>query len=639
MWIVATKAPGCAVPWAIARATHVHIRKDTHRRKDGSTRTRVSVAQNVRVEDGEGGSVAKPIEILPLGRLEDLDDGSIDQVIAALERFRAKRRAELAEAGQSESRAAEAGSVAAQVRQAAPTIRLLASKQLGLRMIVEDAWRDLGLHTVLADIEKRRCRTLSLERVVFAMVLNRLVDPTSKRGCVDWVEDHAYLPEGANWKVDDFYAAMDILQRHREEILAHVGRAMLARAKPEDREVLLIDTTTTFSECDVDDDVVAELHRAWQAFDRKQGPKPEDPRPQVVNNPSFRMRGHSKDHRADAPQIVIGVAATGGGDPVWQETYAGNTSDKAVTYDLVSRVHKEFPTKKLLVAMDAGMASASALAKLAALGPEVGWIAGCPVRNNPAVDAILMQQASWPTMSKGHGDTWEVCSHPMPMSAWATPDQAERHVLVRSAERRRRDERKLANELEEVTSILRRDASAIVNGRPSKALTKPGYKRLVREAGGVLSLDETAVALERARCGVKVLRTTAVTGDAGEVLRQYDLLLKLEDRFKDFKHPIAIRPMHHRATPRIQAHALICMLAVMCLRNIEQRTGQTWERVAKTMSTIDAVRMARGPDTWWQRSAMSPAAEAILVAMDLRAGPERWASTEAALTFRAMAPE
>lgn len=612
----------------------MHIRKDSHTRKDGTSRTRVSVAQNVRVEDGKGGSVAKPIEIMPLGRLELLDDASIGQVITVLERFRQERRAALAGEGRVERPAEEAAALRERVRPQAPIIRLLLSKQLGVRMVIEQVWRELGLEQVLTEIERERCRTLDLERIAFAMVLNRLVDPTSKRECVEWVKVHAWMPEGKDWNVDHFYAALDVIERHRAEILKHVARAVLAQATPEDRRLLLLDTTTTFTEAILDDDTIAEIAREWQDFERGEGPKPEDPLPQVVNSPSLRMRGHSKDHRQDAPQVVIGVTATGAGDPVWQEVYAGNTSDKAITVDMVEQSLVNFPDQELVVAMDAGMAGRPNLRKLADLSPKVGWIAGMPVRGVAIVDAALALSGSWPTYSKGQGDTWEILAHPIPPSEQAHPDRPERLVLIRSAGRRRRDLRKLEKEIARVTEIVKADDRAQIDGRPSEAISKPALRRLITEKDGRLQVDEFAVRLERARCGVKALRTTEVKADVGTTMQGYDQLLNLEDRFKDFKHPIALRPMYHRASERIRAHALVCMLAVICLRHVERKTGQTWEAVRPVLETIDAVKMQLGSDTWWQRTQLSPSATEILTKLGLRAGPERWASEAVSLTSR-----
>src|SRR5438552_1347291 len=45
---------------------------------------------------------------------------------------------------------------------------------------------------------------------------------------------------------------------------------------------------------------------------------------------AFRRFGHSKDHRSDLPQIVIGLAVTKEGIPVRCWCWPGNASDQAV---------------------------------------------------------------------------------------------------------------------------------------------------------------------------------------------------------------------------------------------------------------------------------------------------------------------
>lgn len=44
----------------------------------------------------------------------------------------------------------------------------------------------------------------------------------------------------------------------------------------------------------------------------------------------FRRFGHSKDHRPDLPQIVIGLAVTKEGTPVRCSCWPGNANDQAV---------------------------------------------------------------------------------------------------------------------------------------------------------------------------------------------------------------------------------------------------------------------------------------------------------------------
>ena len=620
----------------------MYVRKDRgRRRKNGKSKTRVSIAHNVRVEDGKGGSVSKPIVLAHLGDEADLDEAKVDGMIAALERYKAKRRAELAAQGQSESAVQEATALKTVVRDATPALRVLASKQVGARMAVEAIWEELGLAEILRGLERDVCRTLPLERLVFAMVLHRLVDPGSKLACNDWVKDVAWFPEAEDWSEDDFYRTLDAIDRSHVRLDGALAKRALASATPAERSRLLLDTTATFTEADLDDEEISMLAREWHAHDLEDGPLPEDPRPQVVNRPALRMRGKSKDGRPDAPQVVVGVGMLGSGEIGWQRVFAGNTSDKQVTLAAAESVlpawRKANPGGRLVVVMDAGMAGKPNLRKLAALGDDVGWLAGCPVRNNKVVDGLLLTPGSWPTVSKGRGDAWEIQSVALPEADRAVADRPEWVVVVRNPVRARRDRRKLDREITEVQELLAKDAAPSKDGRANRLLTTPRFTRLVRQEGEVLVLDARVVELEQARCGVRVHRTTERPDDQGTIPAEYDELLHVEDAFRAYKNPLALRPMFHRAARRIRAHVFVCRLAITVMREIERRTSSTWLQVLRTLTPLTAVRMQQGTATWWQRGWLPPDAQAVFDALGRQLGPERWASSAIQLTKRAKA--
>jgi len=71
-------------------------------------------------------------------------------------------------------------------------------------------------------------------------------------------------------------------------------------------DLLFFDTTSTYFETDEAD-------------------PPSDGAPR-----GFRAYGHSKDHRPDLPQVVIGLAVTRTGIPVRVWTWPGNASDQAL---------------------------------------------------------------------------------------------------------------------------------------------------------------------------------------------------------------------------------------------------------------------------------------------------------------------
>ncbi len=77
-------------------------------------------------------------------------------------------------------------------------------------------------------------------------------------------------------------------------------------------DLLFFDTTSTYFEIDVDD------------------PIDDDEASDGRRDRSLRRLGHSKDHRPDLPQVVIGLAVTREGIPVRVWVWPGNTNDQSV---------------------------------------------------------------------------------------------------------------------------------------------------------------------------------------------------------------------------------------------------------------------------------------------------------------------
>lgn len=130
-----------------------------------------------------------------------------------------------------------------------------------------------------------------------------------------------------------------------------------------DVDLLLYDTTSTCFEMDEDDEEIAERDERWQAHQAGAGPEPRRPEPQVVNRPPLRMQGHSKDHRPDVPQVVIGMAETREGIPVRCWVFPGNTND-AETVKTVKESLSGWRLNRVVCAVDRGMVSDENLTEL-----------------------------------------------------------------------------------------------------------------------------------------------------------------------------------------------------------------------------------------------------------------------------------
>ncbi|MFB6398706.1 transposase, partial [Polymorphospora sp. 2-325] len=135
-------------------------------------------------------------------------------------------------------------------------------------------------------------------RVLFALVANRAVAPMSKLSAAEWAGQDTVIPGLTGMDDDHAYRAMDLLidadtcGRVQEAVFFAVANLFNLEV-----DLLFFDTTSTYFERDTEDD----------------------------GDDAFRRFGHSKDHRSDLPQIVIGLAVTKEGIPVRCWCWPGNS--------------------------------------------------------------------------------------------------------------------------------------------------------------------------------------------------------------------------------------------------------------------------------------------------------------------------
>lgn len=192
---------------------------------------------------------------------------------AALDRYLQNRF------GRTPPRREQAEVAAQEVKVKAPALRILASRSYGMRVIVEQVRKDLGFAKAISSVERRRAISFCLERVVFAMVLNRLVDPCSKRACNEWIENEARFPEADGLDVQHFYRALDIFYEYEEEVFDAIGRSARENVPDDELKTLLFDTTTSYVESDYDDQERKQIAEGWRYFWENGGQKPEVPPP------------------------------------------------------------------------------------------------------------------------------------------------------------------------------------------------------------------------------------------------------------------------------------------------------------------------------------------------------------------------
>ena len=167
------------------------VRTATRRNKDGKA---VRYLQLVHNEWDPAAKAAKMKVLHNFGREDQVDKAAIERLAGSLCRLLDPgRAAALREPGLSYS-----GSVA-----------------YGGPWLLDQLWQRLGIGAILAGMLGRTRRDASAERVLFALVANRALDPSSKLAAAHWVGRKAHIHGLPQTSDDVCCRAMDWLHQVR----------------------------------------------------------------------------------------------------------------------------------------------------------------------------------------------------------------------------------------------------------------------------------------------------------------------------------------------------------------------------------------------------------------------------------------
>ena len=552
----------------------MYLRSTQRKNRDGTVVRYVQLAHNRRVE-----GVTQAEVLLNLGREDRLDSDGLRRLVRSINRY----------LGENDG----SGDVGV-----GDGLSIVASRPMGVTWLLDDLWRQLGVDTALGKVLGGRRFTTDVERVLFALVANRAIDPASKLAAAEWASNDVAITGLEAMDEDQAYRAMDLLVA--ADAQAQVQEAVffaVADLLNLEVDLLFFDTTSTYFETEDTDE--------------------------------FRRHGKSKDSRPDLPQIVIGLAVTREGIPVRCWVWPGNTNDNSILPEVKDGL-RGWRLGRVVTVVDRGFSSDANLDYLRRAGGH--WIAGEKMRDgSPDAQAALSRQGRYQSvrdnlrvkevrLDDDTGKRWIVCHNPF---------EAERDAAQRTAALER-----IETELERIRAGRARDANkprSKTGRRPSDESHRlaecalrdhPSLGRWLRQTPtGRLVIDRAKVAAEERLDGKYLLSTSDPDLSAEDVALGYKNLLEAERGFRDLKSTLELRPVFHRIEPRIRAHVLLCWLALLLIRVAERRTGLTWRRIAIELGRVHAVTLTSSAGTVIQTTPLTEVQQSIVDACGVPAPP------------------
>ena len=441
----------------------------------------------------------------------------------------------------------------------------------------------LGIEVVLRNRSRGRAFSFDLSAVMRLLVVERILEPGSKRAAWERRGRHFFR---CDLSLDDVYRGMDELAAARDSVVAAMNRA-IASPGGRDASSACYDVTNYYFECDPD------------------GPD------------GLRERGVSKERRP-LPIVQMGMPRDADGVPISYRLFRGNTTDGQTMVPVLADMKAEQGIGRVVAVADKGLNNSDNIAALVGRGD--GFVLSQSLRGTRS-DAGMK---AWATS----GDGWTTAGEDFrtrSMQGWKTP----RLRAEDTADGRARDERVPVKWIALWSGKYDRRAKAeragvIERARPGRHArhTHHGAASYVRNVafdddGSVatnreLSIDEGAIAEAERYDGYYLICTSEVGWDDGRVLDTYRELWRIEESFRVTKSELEARPVFVWTTPRIEAHFLTCYVGLVILRLPRRATGIHASRIREEIAAMSCSALCAN---WWLFDHRTDESDAMLEAV------------------------
>src|SRR4030042_3996678 len=273
----------------------------------------------------------------------------------------------------------------------------------------------------------------------------------------------------------------------------------------------------------------------------------------------IRQYGSSKDKRSDLPQVVIGLAVTKEVLPVRCWVLPGNTQDMTT----VERIKTDLLGWKLgrcIWVMDRGMSSEDNRILLQRAGGH--YILGEKLRDNQEAHNLALSFKGRYHKVRDNLEVKEIVV--------GDGERRRRFVLVFNPEQAEKDKATREKTLQRIEETI--EALGDKKGKAHKKavcalLSHRAMGRYIRPTKtGRLKINQAKVREEETLDGKYLLSTSDDTLSAEDVALGYKQLMEVERGFGTLKTTLELRPIFQRKDERIQAHVLLCSLALLLVR-------------------------------------------------------------------------
>jgi transposase len=419
--------------------------------------------------------------------------------------------------------------------------------------LLDGLYDQLGIYDVL-NLKKSRSKiTYDLNGITRLLLFGRVLNPGSK--CATWKSNGDYLFRIASSdKLIEVYRALSVLDEKSEAIQLRTN-TRIKNSIGRDTDICFYDVTNYWFEIDDND---------GDEFDKNGN----------IIREGLRKSGPSKAKNRK-PIAQMGLFMDSDGIPISYRLFPGNHIDQTTLRPAMKKTIGRMDFGRVIIVADGGLNSGKNLAHIVKGGN--GYIVSKSAKGS------VKKVKQWILGPEGYvyNETGTFKSKSQVRERTVT-DEDGNDVAVREKiisfwsksqyDRALHENRKFIDYLNAVTEFP--DKLKDKQGKLKKYLK---VDEVNKETGEIvktvscLSLDMDKINTDLGLMGYHTLMTSEVDMPDRDVIDKYHGLSRIEDCFRTIKSDLSGRPVNVNTPEHVNAHFLICFLALMLIRIIQNK--------------------------------------------------------------------
>lgn len=416
-----------------------------------------------------------------------------------------------------------------------------------------------------------------LNGILKFLVITRIMMPDSKRAT--FAIKHKFYDFETTFELEDIYRSMDHIAKMHLGLQKHMSD-QIRNAIGRDVEFVFCDLTNYFTTIDFNDSDDGEHGRLMEQPDG------------TMMLEKYRKKGVSKEQRTD-PIVQMGLFLDGNGIPLGMSLFPGNTSDSKAFKPMVDDAKDAFGTEKVVVVADKGVNTAANINLLVLSGH--GYLVSQIIKGTRGkkYQKDLFDESGWEFTPGGEikykrieeeivvGKDKDGCDikHKRAVLFYWSEKQANR-------QKRKRNEKLEKAEKSANNNVYTAKKGAdtyiqehIIDIQTGEVLGKQVAKHMV--------VDHDKADKDERYDGYACIITSELSFTSPEIIRMYGGLWEIEESFKILKSEFDARPMYVSTSTHIEAHFLVCYVALTIVRLMQLKLGKqtlSVERIKRALN-------------------------------------------------------